>query len=587
MANEMNKALLKLTRMAGYDFTVCAFNAWGHGKLICAAVYPKLLRELNALATISATEVLQLAFLGLVTTPFGSSAAAIREAIRTCPVRAAAVSRVAQLVSSGLICFGWEFSTGHVLAMSAFDLVERTYYDGSLQFMRESSPLRDAQQIFHGDLSLLFRTRAAFVETHVAECRIRSSEYAQQIDAHREAEGVRRTKKGSPPDNFPSVSCQAALHSCDVVFAFDAETGQVDPDVRPQFISVAKPTNTEFTRNMNRALALSGVKAATCVEVRKKTSAKSKDLPAVLDDLSSDDNSSIEAPPARAVPTKRKVVPNRKRSSPDRFASVVGTDSTDDNSSESSTEALWIKPAVKRTKTPKTKRAAPALIVLDDDDVIEVITQGHAIRAPEPAIASPVLPDEEFGGDAPPPEEEPMANVEAPVAPAAADAEAPPPFSLFGVSWTGLAPPPPIQPLDASWDELFLNACNASVAAETAAAESDDEVVVAPIKEVVVAPAAADSEESIESDDTQCSNSNNHAHANENADKAMKKYLETAFHSPTEPEPLSDDAFDSMLKGINALQRNKNAFSVDNDGGMLEWTADDARFHTLADYVPY
>lgn len=271
-------ALLSMEPLPKFDM-VGFFGELGvqlRAKLIYSICHPSGLKELHALESARAEEVLELAFFSRFVTPFGSSSAALREAIcQRAAVASDEMTLLRQKVLSDELWLGWMTENGMVFSTSACDAVARTVFDSSLGYAPVTPALTQATTLYGTDTDFMYRTRAAFHETHFAVWKFNSVTDRQRLDEHRAPVGTRRAgRKLAPPTGFPVISHSAKRFSGDVVCPI--ENGVFDPDARPRFVAVDEPTTGAFTDRLGSSLELIGKRVAG---MRKKAS--SAGLPAV------------------------------------------------------------------------------------------------------------------------------------------------------------------------------------------------------------------------------------------------------------------------------------------------------------------
>lgn len=231
-------------------------------KLIYSVIYPADVKALNALQNATAAEVLELALFAHYTTPFGSSSAALRQAIDE---RARAprddISLLRQKVLDDELWFGWMTETGTVFAASACDAVARTFYDSSLAYGPPGPTATDIALIYGDDAHFMYRTRATFHETHYAACKFKLSADRERLDAHRAPLGARRSgRKLAPPTGFAVISHPAKKFTGDVVCP--NKDGVYDPDARPCFVAVDELSPGGFSAQLAVAMRTLGLRSA-------------------------------------------------------------------------------------------------------------------------------------------------------------------------------------------------------------------------------------------------------------------------------------------------------------------------------------
>jgi hypothetical protein len=252
--------LLALKALNGFVAMLLFGRHLMRAKLVCSVVQQGDVEKINKLERLTAEEVLELALFHVLTTPFGSSSASVRAAIR----ERAAVPRetwswLRRKVVDGEVCFGWMTETGTIFSTSEHDSVARTFHDGSLAFAPLGNVTNDQIALYGDDLEFVFRTRAAWHETHYAAFKNNATELRQQLDEHRAAPGTRRPRgKKVVPAGFRAVSHSADDYSCDIICPIEGDI--IDAGARPTFVPVDEPSPGKYTGIAIEALLLLGIR---------------------------------------------------------------------------------------------------------------------------------------------------------------------------------------------------------------------------------------------------------------------------------------------------------------------------------------
>lgn len=261
--------LLGLAQLNGFTVRLMIGLNMMRCKLVFSAVTPRDVKKINNCEDLNMAEVLELALFHLLTTPFGSSSASVRAAIRE---RASTPretwSWLRQKVVDGEICFGWMTETGTIFSTSDHDSVARTFYDSSLGFAPLLGGTLDEIALYGADLEFVFRTRATWHDTHFAAYNNKYAVQRQLLDAHRAAPDTRRPhgKKTIPP-GFSLHSRSANIYTGDVNFPSEGDI--IEAGARPQLSVPDDPPMTKFTGNTIEALALLGMRANSRIQNRR------------------------------------------------------------------------------------------------------------------------------------------------------------------------------------------------------------------------------------------------------------------------------------------------------------------------------